>query len=106
MDHHIHEHDRLARELRTALTARALEIVYQPTIDLASGEVVAFEVLPRWTHPELGEIPPQRFIPIAEAGQRAGRIGAGTWTHDRRRWDRDGWPERPVGRQRLPGGPG
>ena len=66
MDHHIHEHDRLARELRTALTARALEIVYQPTIDLASGEVVAFEVLPRWTHPELGEIPPQRFIPIAE----------------------------------------
>jgi len=58
MDHHIHEHDRLARELRTALTARALEIVYQPTIDLASGEVVAFEVLPRWTHPELGEIPP------------------------------------------------
>ena len=66
MDHHIHEHDRLARELRTALTARALDIVYKPTIDLASGEVVAFEVLPRWTHPELGEIPPQRFIPIAE----------------------------------------
>jgi diguanylate cyclase (GGDEF)-like protein len=66
MDHHVHEHDALARELRTALTAQALELVYQPTIDLGSGEVVAFEVLPRWTHPELGDIPPQRFIPIAE----------------------------------------
>ena len=66
MDHHIHEHDRLARELRAALTARALEIVYQPTVDLATGEVVAFEVSPHWVHAELGEIPPQRFIPIAE----------------------------------------
>ncbi len=66
MDHHIHEHDRLERALRTALTERALEVVYQPTVDLANGEVVAFEVLPRWVHPELGEIPPQRFIPIAE----------------------------------------
>ena len=66
MDHHIHEHDVLARELRVALAAQALDIVYQPSIDLKSGEVVAFEVLPRWTHSELGEILPERFIPIAE----------------------------------------
>jgi predicted signal transduction protein with EAL and GGDEF domain len=66
MDHHIHEHDVLARELRAALAAQALEIVYQPSIDLSSGLVVAFEVLPRWTHSQLGEIPPERFIPIAE----------------------------------------
>jgi diguanylate cyclase (GGDEF)-like protein len=66
MDHHIHEHDAVARELRAALAANALDIVYQPSIDLGSGEVVAFEVLPRWTHCELGEIPPERFIPIAE----------------------------------------
>ena len=66
MDHHIHEHDVLARELREALAAQALDIVYQPSIDLSSGAVVAFEVSPRWTHPQLGEIPPERFIPIAE----------------------------------------
>ncbi len=39
---------------------------FQPQISLAEGKVVGLEALARWTHPELGDIPPGRFIPIAE----------------------------------------
>ncbi len=39
---------------------------FQPQISLADGKVVGLEALARWTHPELGDIPPCRFIPIAE----------------------------------------
>jgi len=66
MDHHIHEHDRMERELRAALAADAVRAVFEPSIDLASGQLVGFEAIPRWIQPEFGEISPQRFIPLAE----------------------------------------
>jgi diguanylate cyclase (GGDEF)-like protein len=57
---------RLKTELRAAVEADGLTLVYQPLIDLKTRRVVACEALARWTHPTLGSIPPSLFIPIAE----------------------------------------
>ncbi|AWB92304.1 putative bifunctional diguanylate cyclase/phosphodiesterase [Aeromicrobium chenweiae] len=59
----------LESELRTALAGTVSQFVlhYQPVVDLRSGEVVAVESLVRWQHPVLGLVPPDRFIPMAEA---------------------------------------
>ena len=57
---------RLVDDLRAALQAEALELHYQPQIDLGSRAVVAVEALVRWRHPRLGFVPPLEFLPLAE----------------------------------------
>ncbi len=57
----------LEADLRVALERGQLHLHYQPTIDLATSEVIGFEALARWQHPERGLITPGEFIPIAEA---------------------------------------
>ena len=54
-------------ELRSALDADEFELFYQPTIDLETGAISGAEALMRWRHPERGLIPPDQFIPAAEA---------------------------------------
>ncbi|MCW2571165.1 MAG: hypothetical protein JWO88_1223 [Frankiales bacterium] len=56
----------LGTDLRVALTNRALTMDFQPIIDLQSGQVLGMEALARWNHPQLGPIPPERFVGIAE----------------------------------------
>ena len=53
-------------DLHRAVDENQLHLVYQPRVDLQTGEVVGAEALLRWFHPTLGSIPPGRFIPIAE----------------------------------------
>ncbi len=53
-------------ELRRAIVADQLFLLYQPKIDLKNGFIAGLEVLTRWQHPELGLIPPDEFIPVAE----------------------------------------
>jgi EAL domain-containing protein (putative c-di-GMP-specific phosphodiesterase class I) len=61
-------HDRLVMEqhLRRAIDNGELALLYQPLIDLNTGRMVAAEASLRWHSPELGEIPPAQFIPLAE----------------------------------------
>jgi diguanylate cyclase (GGDEF)-like protein len=66
----------LATELRKALEAGELQLHYQPVIEVASGSVISFEALARWSHDQYGPIAPDEFIPVAE---RSGLIDALTW---------------------------
>src|SRR5439155_16086921 len=53
-------------ELREALAEKQFSLAYQPVVNLEPLEVVGLEALLRWQHPELGEIAPLDFIPLAE----------------------------------------
>ncbi len=57
----------LENSLRSALERSEFYLVYQPQADLATGEIIGCEALIRWRHPELGVVPPNKFIPIAES---------------------------------------
>ena len=65
----------VASALRQTLRDGGLSIAYQAQVDVRTGRVVGIEALARWTHPELGEIPPTRFIPIAEDGGMIVQLG-------------------------------
>jgi EAL domain-containing protein (putative c-di-GMP-specific phosphodiesterase class I) len=57
---------RLESALREALSRNELHLNYQPIVHLGTGEITGFEALLRWNHPELGCLPPQEFIQLAE----------------------------------------
>ena len=62
----IMSHVKLEVGLRKALKNEELYLLYQPQIDVRSGEIVGVEALVRWRHPERGIISPTEFIPLAE----------------------------------------
>ncbi|HZH20364.1 MAG TPA: bifunctional diguanylate cyclase/phosphodiesterase, partial [Geodermatophilus sp.] len=63
---------RLREDLPGAWDRGELSVLFQPVVSLAEQRVTGVEALLRWQHPELGEVPPTEFVPIAE---RAGVIG-------------------------------
>ena len=65
-------HLQLAGEMRGALENERLEVHYQPIAQVHDQRVVTVEALVRWNHPDLGDISPEEFVPIAE---RTGLIG-------------------------------
>jgi diguanylate cyclase (GGDEF)-like protein len=62
----IMSHVKLEVGLRKALKNEELYLLYQPQIDVRSGDMVGVEALVRWRHPERGIISPTEFIPLAE----------------------------------------
>jgi diguanylate cyclase (GGDEF)-like protein len=54
------------RDEISAPDLRQFRVVYQPVVDLSNGEIRGVEALLRWRHPDLGEISPAEFIPLAE----------------------------------------
>ncbi len=85
----------LENSLRLALEKKQLFLMYQSQIDMATGKIVGLEALLRWQHPELGLVPPDRFIRIAE---NCGLIvPIGEWVlrtacSQARKWQEDGLP--------------
>jgi diguanylate cyclase (GGDEF)-like protein/PAS domain S-box-containing protein len=69
----VSEQVKLELDLRTAIDTEQLSLAFQPIYDLRTGQVVAFEALARWQHPERGTVAPNVFIGIAE---ESGLIGA------------------------------
>ena len=65
----------LARELRFAAARGEITARFQVQVDVRRGLVVALEALSRWQHPRLGIVPPNAFIPIAEAIDAMNAVG-------------------------------
>jgi diguanylate cyclase len=65
MDQKLRERRAMQHDLRSAMERNELMLFYQPQAGI-DGEVVAFEALLRWQHPQKGSIPPAVFIPLAE----------------------------------------
>jgi diguanylate cyclase (GGDEF)-like protein len=92
MDARLQARRKLETELRKAVAQGEFEVHYQPIIDLKDDQVVAFEALVRWNHPERGLVMPDEFISVAEDIGLIGCIGewvlreacaqAATWPRD------------------------
>jgi diguanylate cyclase (GGDEF)-like protein/PAS domain S-box-containing protein len=81
----------LHAHLARALENGEIHVHYQPRINMTSNRVVGMEALARWTNPQLGEVPPVRFIPIAESSGLITALGAGVLKEacrTARQWDR------------------
>lgn len=57
----------LINHLKHAVESHAMQIYYQPQVNIHTWEIVGLEALLRWNHPELGQISPGKFIPLAES---------------------------------------
>jgi diguanylate cyclase (GGDEF)-like protein len=68
-------HRRLAKDLSVALREGQLSLHYQPIFDYVHEKICKAEALLRWRHPQLGEVSPALFIPIAEANGLIHEIG-------------------------------
>jgi len=66
----------LENQLRGAIGRGEIHVHYQPEFDPLSGSIVRFEALARWSHPQLGEITPNRFIPVAEGSGLIHALGS------------------------------
>ncbi len=82
--------------IRKALGNKEFYLVYQPQINLRTGEIVGVEALLRWDHPEHGSISPSEFIPFAEESGLIVEIGhwvIQTACAELSRWRLAGLPE-------------
>jgi diguanylate cyclase len=83
----------LEHDLRNAVTRHEFRLVYQPQARIDTGELIGFEALLRWRHPQRGDIPPDVFIPIAEESGTILQIGE--WVINSACEEASGW-SRPI----------
>ena len=94
MDADLSNRKLLEGDLLQAIKNDDLRAAYQPIVNAAGDTVVGVEALARWTHPTDGEIPPSRFIPIAEHSGLI--IELGEWMLRRACLDGRNWPNLAV----------
>ncbi|WP_240421222.1 bifunctional diguanylate cyclase/phosphodiesterase [Paenibacillus periandrae] len=85
----------LENELKKAIELEQFHIDYQPKLDLSTGRLIGMEALVRWNHPELGRIPPDKFIPVAEDTGLIIPLGEWVLRHSckqNKKWQNQGYP--------------
>jgi diguanylate cyclase (GGDEF)-like protein len=75
LEANVHYKHLLRNNLHSALANNELFLVYQPQIDMRSGQIVGVESLLRWQHPSLGVISPELFIPLLEETGLINEVG-------------------------------
>lgn len=75
LERHKSGNDNIAADLSRAVSQNALDLYYLPKVDLNTGRVNAVEALVRWRHPNMGMIPPDEFLPVAEKTGLMPRLG-------------------------------
>src|SRR5438270_3969169 len=89
----------LESKLRQALEKEEFVLHYQPKVDLETRSIVGVEALIRWQSPELGLVPPMKFIPLLEETGLIIEVGA--WALRRAALDHRGWVEARVKAPRV-----
>jgi diguanylate cyclase (GGDEF)-like protein len=90
MDAHVERRIQIERELRSAIASNSIVPHYQPLVSLDSNRIIGFEALARWQNGDLGFVPPDMFIPVAE---ETGLINAlGDQLFRRACLDANAWP--------------
>ncbi len=65
----------MEQALRRSIGTNQFTMEYQPVIDMKSGRVSSLEALMRWRHPDLGQVPPSQFIPVADSSGLTVELG-------------------------------
>ncbi|SCM79026.1 Uncharacterized signaling protein CC_0091 [uncultured Pleomorphomonas sp.] len=91
MDREVRARRQMEHDLRLAVQRHQTFLAYQPMVASASGEIVGYEALLRWRHPELGEVPPEVFIPVAE--ESGSIVQLGEWVLTAACHEAAGWAE-------------
>jgi predicted signal transduction protein with EAL and GGDEF domain len=91
MDARMQERRTLELALRKAIASDALEVHYQPLVNIRTNQVEEFEALLRWTDPERGLISPEIFIPLAEETGIIGELSL--WVMQQACRDAVTWPD-------------
>ncbi len=99
MGQNARERAELEAALHLALERGELALYYQPQVDLATGRVVGFEALMRWTRPGKGAVSPAHFIPIAEESGLI--VQMGDWALNTACRQATAWRDAGLGRYRV-----